>query len=200
MKDWLCFDIEISKTLGQVARELNLRTEGEAFNFPHKCGFAVGVVFNSRTEEYLVFKSAKEMAKYLLENGDFLVSFNGIRFDILCLLNGGVDIDTFLALQHKPHLDLLADFYRRVDGRFRVGLDNMAQNTIGEGKTGNGADAPLLYQSEKWDELITYCENDVRITKQIFWYGSEQGYISYLDNQTNKVCRMDVDWAEKWGG
>jgi DEAD/DEAH box helicase domain-containing protein len=197
MKPYLVFDIEIKKTLGQVATELKLSDERMAFSYPHKLGFGIGVVYNSITDEYLTFNSAKEMAKYLLENGDFLVSFNGIRFDIPCLLNGEVDIDIFLALQNKPHLDILQNFYANVGGRFRVGLDNIAQNTLGKGKTGNGADAPLLFQQGKIEELIAYCKNDVLITKEIYEFGVEQGFIKYWDNQNNALCRMEVDWGER---
>ena len=195
MRPFLVFDIEIKRTPREVARELNLKSEGEAFSFPQKMGFGVGIIYNSTTEDYLVFQSAKEFANYLLRFDGLLVSFNGARFDLPVLLDE-IDIDTFRALQTKPHLDILQYFYFRVGGRFRVGLDNLAQNTIGRGKTGNGADAPILLREGKMTELVAYCKNDVEITKAIYEFGVEQGYINYLDNQTNKVTKMKVDWSE----
>jgi len=198
MKSWLCFDIEISKTPKQIMAELGLKEEKEIFNYPHLLGFAVGVVYNSLTKEFLTFNSAQEMAKYLLTNGDFLVSFNGRRFDIPCLLNG-VDIDTFNQLQLKPHLDLLKDFYDNVQGRFRVSLNNIAEQTLKRVKTGNGANAPVLFQEGKWDELVDYCKNDVEITKEIFEFGCQFGYIYYYDHMNQRKEEMSalyLDWTE----
>lgn len=193
--NYCVFDIEISKTIGQVARELNLKTEGEAFGFPHKLGFSVGVVYSSTTKEFLVFQSAKEMAKYLLNFDGLLVSFNGIRFDLPCLLND-CDIDTFLWLQKKKHLDLLVDFYNNVKGRFRVSLNNIAENTIGKVKSGKGADAPLLFQQGKMDELIDYCKMDVQLTQEIFEFGCQKGYINYYDFQKGEKDEMPVTYLD----
>lgn len=194
--DYCVFDIEISKTIGQVARELSLRTEGEAFGYPHKLGFSIGVVYSSTTKEYLVFQSAKEMAKYLLDFDGLLVSFNGIRFDLPCLL-AEIDIDTYQWLQKKKHLDLLADFYNNVKGRFRVSLNNIAENTIGKVKSGKGEDAPLLFQQGKIGELIEYCKMDVQLTQEIFEFGCQNGYINYYDSQKGEKDEMPVaylDW------
>lgn len=191
--DFCVFDIEISKTLSQVARELSLKSEGEAFNFPHKCGFAVGIVYSSKTKEYLVFNSAKEMANFLLRFDGLLVSYNGKRFDVPCLLND-CDVDTFLAIQQKPHLDILAEFYKSVKGRFRVGLNNIAENTLKKSKTGKGEDAPLLFQQNRWDELVEYCKNDVVLTKEIFEFGCQVGYISYFDKEAGVIDEIPVDY------
>jgi DEAD/DEAH box helicase domain-containing protein len=193
--DYCIFDIEISKTIEQVARELSLKTEGEAFNFPHKCGFSVGVIYSSKSKEYLVFNSAKEMAKYLLDFDGLIVSFNGRRFDIPTLLND-CDIDTFLWLQQKKHLDLLADFYNNVKGRFRVSLNNIAENTIGEVKSGKGADAPLLFQQGKIGELVDYCKMDVQLTLEIFEFGCQNGYINYYDSQKGEKDEMPVTYLD----
>jgi DEAD/DEAH box helicase domain-containing protein len=197
MIPYLVFDLEIKRTLAEVAKELKLKDEKEAFAYPHKLGFSVGVIYNSISEEYLVFQSARDFAKYLLRFNGLIVSFNGARFDLPVLLDE-IDIDTFRALYNLPHIDILQHFYLGVNGRFRVGLDNIAQNTIGKGKTGNGADAPLLFQQGKMEELIAYCRNDVEITKAIYEFGYEQDYIQYLDIQNNKVCRLEIDWAEHY--
>jgi DEAD/DEAH box helicase domain-containing protein len=193
--DYLVFDIEISKTPKQIMAELGLKDEREIFNYPHRCGFAVGVAYNSLTKEYLIFKSARDMAKYLLNFNGLLISFNGRRFDIPCLL-ADIDIDTFQALQQKPHLDLLAHFYNKMDGKFRVSLNNISENTIKKVKTGNGANAPNLFQQGKWDELVDYCKNDVMLTKEVLEFGSANGYIFYQDNQTGRVEEMSCDYAD----
>jgi DEAD/DEAH box helicase domain-containing protein len=138
------------------------------------------------------------MADYLLHYDGILVSFNGVRFDIPCLLSG-CDIDTFLALQKKKHLDLLADFYDCVQGRFRVSLNNLAENTLKQTKTGKAEDAPMLYKAGKWDELIKYCTADVRLTKALFEFGVAKGYVLYYDTQKGELDELSArysDWLE----
>ncbi len=193
--DYLVFDIEISKTAQQVMKEAGLKDEREIFNYPHRCGFSVGVVYNSAINTYKVFRSAKEMAKYLIDNKGLFVSFNGKRFDLPCLLNE-IDIDTFRELQSRDHLDILADFYQRVNNKFRVSLNNIAQATLKKSKTGTGASAPALFQQGKWDELVAYCTNDVMLTKEIFEYGVHNGYITYYDSQNGVHDEMWVSYSE----
>jgi len=193
MQPYLVFDVEVKRTTDEVAKELKLMDGLSAFNYPHKLGFSVGVVYNSVTDEFLAFQTAKDFADYLLKYNFLLVSFNGIRFDLPVLLDE-IDIDSYRELENRPHLDILQDFYIRVNKKFRVGLDNLSMNTLGKGKIGNGADAPLLYQEGKFDALIEYCRNDVLLTKEIFEFGYEQGYIQYYDNFKGGVCRLEVKW------
>lgn len=193
MQPYLVFDVEIKRTIEEVGRELKLVDEKFAFNYPHKLGFSCGVVYNSVTDEFLAFQSARDFADYLLKYHILLVSFNGVRFDLPVLLDE-IDIDTYRELVNRPHLDILQDFYVRVNKNFRVGLDNLAMNTLGKSKTGNGADAPILFQQGKIDELIDYCRNDVVLTKEIFEFGYEQGFIQYYDNFKGEVCRLEVKW------
>lgn len=193
--DFCVFDLEISKTIAQTAKELGLRDEREAFSYPHKMDMSIGVAYSSTDKEYHSFLSAKLMAKHLLDSPGILISFNGKRFDLPVLLCD-CDIDTFLGLQKKKHLDILADFYDLVHGKFRVSLNNLAQNTLGKVKGGNGADAPLLFQQGKIDELREYCQMDVQITREIFEFGAANGYVRYFDSETGKVEEMPVKYAE----
>lgn len=197
MIPYCVFDIEVAKTLTEVAKELNLKNEKDAFAYPHKMGFGVGVVYDSISDQFFIFNSAKEMAQFLLHFEGILISFNGKRFDFAVLLDG-IDIDTYNVLQGLPHLDILQDFFRGVGGKFRVGLDNIAKNTIGRAKTGNGADAPILFQQGKMDELIAYCKNDVILTRDVFLFGWGHKYIMYWDAQKSIGQVMPVDWSQAW--
>lgn len=197
MRPFLVFDVEIKKTITQVAKELGLSDERKAFAFPHKLGFSVGVIYNSITQEYLVFQSAREFADYLLRFNGLIVSFNGKRFDLAVLLDE-ISIDDYNLLQLLPHLDILQDFYRKVDGKFRVSLDNVAQNTLNKAKTGNGANAPIMFQQGKMDELVEYCKNDVAITKELFEFGWTKGYIYYWDSIKGAQDEMSIDWSEQF--
>jgi DEAD/DEAH box helicase domain-containing protein len=195
MRDYAVFDLETAKTTKEVQQELDLDAEGKAFGYPHRMMFGCGIVWDSKQKLFVPFKKADEMADFLLGFDGVLVSWNGRRFDIPVLLPF-IDIDVYNRLQAKPHLDMLQDFYERVQGRFRISLDNCAKHTVGVGKIGDGADAPLLFKQGRWEELLEYCKVDVSITKRILEYGLEHGHIKFWDKFENQVVRMPVGYEE----
>lgn len=195
MREYCVFDLETAKTTKEVARELDLDREGHAFKYPHRMMFGCGVLYDSRKKEYIAFKRAEQMASYLLNFKGVLVSWNGKRFDLPVLLPY-IDIDVYDKLQAKPHLDMLKDFYARVNGRFRVSLDNCAKHTVGAQKTGSGADAPRLFKEGKWKELLEYCRVDVELTLKILQYGLKNKHIKYWDTHENEVNRMGVSYED----
>ena len=194
MKHYCAFDIETAKTCKQVQDELELPDERDAFKYPHRMGFGVGVVYDSKTKEFTEFKKGQDMVKFLLDFDGVLVSYNGKRFDIPALLPY-MDIDVYNKLIRKPHLDLLENFYARVNGKFRVPLDNIAKHSIGTQKIGSGADAPLLFQEGKIKELMEYCKVDVAITSRILEFGMKNGHIRFWDKYKSKVVELPVNYV-----
>lgn len=188
------FDLETARTTKEVQNLMKLPDERSAFGYPHQMNFAVGVLWDSKEGEFYGFRDAKMMAQHLLSFKGLLVSYNGIRFDIPVLLPY-IDIDDFFALQKIPHLDMMAEFYKNVNGRFRVSLNNIAKETVNAEKSGSGADAPMLFKEGKFKELFDYCKQDVLVTKKVFEYGVKEGHILYQDRHLNRRVRMDVDWA-----
>jgi DEAD/DEAH box helicase domain-containing protein len=57
-----------------------------------------------------------------------------------------------------------------------VGLDQVCKQTLGVGKTGHGKDAPLLYRSNRWGKLISYCMDDVKLTTDLMLFIEREGY------------------------
>ena len=56
------------------------------------------------------------------------------------------------------------------------GLEAGCQSTLGEGKSGHGADAPIMYKSRRWGKLISYCMDDVRLTAELSSFIDKNGY------------------------
>jgi len=71
------------------------------------------------------------------------------------------------------------------DGSF--GLDGLAEGTFGLHKTGHGANAPILYQQGKYAELLEYNLNDVRLTKKLFDFIQEYGFVV---DRSGRVVRI----------
>jgi hypothetical protein len=101
---------------------------------------------------------------------DFVVGFNSESFDDkVCAANGirvrtNYDIlrETYKAKDWDPYPETFDDKYKG------YGLDALAFATLGERKTGSGASAPIWWQLGEKEKVIEYCENDVRITKDLF--------------------------------
>lgn len=62
--------------------------------------------------------------------------------------------------------DLMLACQRRLG--HRVHLDEAARNILGEGKSGDGAAAPMLYRAGRHRELVDYCLKDVELTARIW--------------------------------
>jgi len=119
-------------------------------------------------------KSAEEEAP-MLESlneyfGDFLchqlVTFNGRKFDLPFILARAMVHDITLTYRFpvgydKNHADLR-------DILIEGSLDYWATLILGEAKNGSAADVAGLVEENKWDELSTYCENDVALTVKIW--------------------------------
>ncbi|MBU6389561.1 ribonuclease H-like domain-containing protein [Patescibacteria group bacterium] len=120
-----------------------------------------------------------------LEQAALIVGFNNHGFD------DQVCAAYFPEMPKVPSFDILEEVYNNLG--FRIKLDNIAQATLGEGKSGDGLKAIKLYREGKIDELRSYCLDDVRITKEIYDYGKLHGRISYSDLQGVKQVSIDFN-------
>lgn len=118
--------------------------------------------------------------QYGLNVTDILVGFNNQSFDDKLLKANG-----FIIPEHVINYDLLAEIWEGVGlGREFVypthagfGLDAICKaNGLGE-KSGDGANAAILWQKGKHQEVIDYCENDIRLTRKLFDLIQETGEI-----------------------
>ncbi|HVA19345.1 MAG TPA: ribonuclease H-like domain-containing protein [Solirubrobacteraceae bacterium] len=114
--------------------------------------------------------------KRVIERSDILVGFNNLAFDNKVIeACWGPDLQLPEGWQAKCY-DLLVEiwgaaglppqFHPRTHGGY--GLDAMAMENFQTHKTGNGALAPAMWQRGQLGEVIDYCLNDIRLTKQLF--------------------------------
>ena len=115
-----------------------------------------------------------------LHGVDVLVGFNNQSFDDKLLKANG-----FVIPESVINYDLLAEIWEGAGlGREFVypthagfGLDAICKaNGLGE-KSGDGANAAILWQKGKHQEVIDYCENDIKLTRKLFDLIQEKGEI-----------------------
>jgi DEAD/DEAH box helicase domain-containing protein len=102
-----------------------------------------------------------------------VVSFNGEGFDFRVLSAYG---DT--TWLYRDSVDLLK-ISKKVLGH-RVHLDSVAKATLGKDKTASGLDAVAWWRSgdpELRQKVIDYCKVDVAITRDLYFFAKEKGYL-----------------------
>jgi DEAD/DEAH box helicase domain-containing protein len=120
---------------------------------------------------------------------DLIVGFNLKRFDYRVLQPYAAK-----PLASLPTLDILEELHNLLG--FRLSLGHLTEKTLGECKTGNGLLALEHYRAGRWEELEAYCRQDVILTRRLFEFGAEQGYLIYQHRQGSLV-RVPVEWHEK---
>jgi DEAD/DEAH box helicase domain-containing protein len=145
------------------------------------------VLYDSSEEEYLSF--AEEEVEGLVERLqelDLVVGFNIKRFDYR-VLQGYSDF----AFAGLPTLDLLQEVHRRLG--YRLSLNQLARSTLGEPKSGNGMQALTWWRRGEIERIEAYCRDDVRITRELYRFGRDNGYLLFT-NKAKKLVRLEVDW------
>jgi DEAD/DEAH box helicase domain-containing protein len=128
-----------------------------------------------------------------LERADRIIGYNSNGFDIPCLQSYYPGDLTKL-----PSLDLLFELQQRLG--FRIKLDDVAQATLGMGKTGHGLQAVEFWKKGEIDRLKSYCLQDVKVTRDVYEYALEHKEVKYTDRmgqvQTVPLPLDPVDTSE----
>ena len=148
----------------------------------------------AHTEEdgFLTFTEANvsELIE-LLKGADLVVGFNHVRFDYEVLSAYSPE-----RLSALPNLDILLHVQAALG--FRLKLDHLAEFTLGRKKSGHGLDAARWFREGKMDLIERYCRDDVAITRDLYRFGLEKGFLLYR-REGQGVSKIPVDWRQGIG-
>jgi hypothetical protein len=170
------FDLETQKLAHEVGGWRNIR----------KMMLSLGVAY-SDAEGFRTFTedNVSELIE-MLKAADLVVGFNQMGFDYEVLA-----AYTRENLRALPNLDILA-VVKEVLG-FRLALDHLAQFTLGKKKSGDGTMAATWFREGKMDLLQQYCQDDVAITRDLYEFGKENGFLRY-QRKGGTVAKVSVNW------
>jgi DEAD/DEAH box helicase domain-containing protein len=94
-------------------------------------------------------------------------------------------------LQFLPTLDIMEDLFRTLS--FRPSLDSVARGTLGDSKSASGLQAVAWWRSGELDKLAEYCKIDVDVTRRIYIFGCENGFVQYITRLGSKQ-KVKVNW------
>ncbi len=174
-------DVETKKTFDEVGGY-----------FPERLGISfVGVCvregFNGKGEMQSYYEADLPKLFPILEQADVVIGFN----------IDGFDMPTFTDyyqgdINRIPTLDLMGRI--KTSAGHRIGLDAVAQETLGIGKTGDGLDAIKYYQTGQLDKLRDYCLQDVAVTRDVYDFGLQKGFVKFK-NKWNRLIECPVDFS-----
>lgn len=187
---------EGSETVGAMSHAIvfDLETQRSAedvggWEHRDRMGLAVGVVYDLDRAEFRVYTERQVDALISdLVRARLIVGFNVRRFDF-DVLRAYADLD-WNAL---PALDILECIHRRLG--FRLKLDHLAQETLGERKSADGLQSLAWFKAGEIERVIEYCKQDVLLTKRLYDFGRQHGYLLYRDIQ-GRAVRLPVDFDE----
>lgn len=179
-KNLVYFDLETQRGKNDVGGWQNARM----------MGMSIGVTYSTQRGGYRIY-TENEVGELLteLQRADCVVGFNTHGFDFKVLSAYSV-----FDLSQIASLDLI-ESVRQTLGK-PIGLDALAQETLGIGKTGDGMDALRWWKEGKLAQIAEYCCYDVKVTRLLHEYGVAYGKVFYKNNITHKREPVAVQWLK----
>jgi DEAD/DEAH box helicase domain-containing protein len=150
-------------------------------------GLACLALYDCARNEYHVFDEFQiDDLKQRFAKTDTVVGFNILKFDNNVLATYDIKIEP------GKCYDLLLEIARAAgtpNDYSGLSLGAICKANFNTTKSGNGADAPKLYQFGNYGELFNYCLADVRLTKQVYDRIHETGHI--INPRTGKWIRVN---------
>lgn len=153
-----------------------------------RMGVSVAVLYDSGTDAFTAYSQERipELGTALAA-APLVVGFNLLRFDY-AVLEPHAPGFSFRAL---PTLDMLLKIHEQLS--YRISLDNLAQATLGTPKSADGLQALQWWKEQRLDEIEKYCRADVAITRDLYLFGRQNGFLLFT-NKAGKSVRVRTEW------
>jgi DEAD/DEAH box helicase domain-containing protein len=147
-----------------------------------------GVTWSSESDDFKVYWE-KDIPALIVElkSAGRVIGFNIKGFDYEVLRPYAPNE----RLQFLPTLDIMDELFHSLS--FRVSLDSVARATLGESKSASGLQAVEWWRSGELDKLASYCKVDVNVTRRIYDFGCENGFVQYYTRLGSKQ-KVKVNW------
>ena len=172
------FDVETQRSAAEVG----------GWHRADRMGISVAVLYDSVSDSFKTYLE-KDIPHLIrdLQTFDLVVGFNNKRFD-----NRVLSAYSVFNLASLPTLDIMEIITNRLG--YRLSLDRLAEHTLGVKKSANGLQALQWYKEGRMEEIINYCRQDVKITRDIFLFGLENRYLLFK-NKAGSIVRLPVDFS-----
>jgi len=155
---------------------------------PSKLLLACGVTWSSEQNDFTVYWEDDVQALIAeLKSADRVIGFNIINFDYQ-VLKPYAPNENFRGIRS---VDMLQDIFRTLN--FRISLDSIAKATLGATKTADGIKSVEWFRNGELDKVAEYCKADVDITRRVYEFGRDNGFVHYYSKLGSKL-KVSVNW------
>lgn len=155
---------------------------------PSKLLLACGVTWATERNDFSVYWENDVQALINeLKLADRVIGFNIISFDYQ-VLKPYAPNENFRGFHST---DMLQDIYRSLN--FRISLDSIARATLGTTKTADGIKSVEWFRNGELDKVAEYCKADVDITRRVYEFGRDNGFVHYYSKLGSKL-KVIVKW------
>ena len=147
------------------------------------------VVYDVDQAKYYTYveENVQDLIRHL-KASSLVIGFNSLRFDY-----GVLQGYTSFKLQSLPTLDLMADLQKKLG--HRLSLAHLAQHTLGGAeKSADGLLAVQWWREGKYDQVIVYCQMDVKLTHDLWKFGRDNKHILFAHKQSGEILKCPVQW------
>ena len=201
-KKILAFDIEIAKELPDdfddfkanrplgVSCAAALTDEGE-LTIWH------GGKQEGKYTEQMTEAEVSEMVDYLwdmIQKGYQIYTWNGLGFDFDILFEESGEDERCKQIA-RSHVDMMFNFFC-IKG-YAISLDKASKGMGLEGKTKgmDGALAPKMWREGRYDQVLSYVAQDVRVTLGLAQQCDRKKQVRWTSNRgRDQVCRLPNGW------
>ncbi|MBU0546134.1 ribonuclease H-like domain-containing protein [Patescibacteria group bacterium] len=177
MPNEVIFDIETQNSFADVENDFK------------KLKISVVSIYRYETDAYESF-AENELGRLwpILEKADRIIGYNSEHFDLPIMNNYYLG-----ELSQFPHLDLIVKIKDSLG--IRLKLKDVAEATLDNvTKSADGLQAIRWWKEGKIDEIKKYCEQDVRVTKEVYEFGRDNHQLFYK-TLTGEVLPFGVDFS-----
>ncbi len=172
------FDLETQNLFQDVGGRQNIA----------KLKVACAVTWSTERNDFAVYweKDVPALVNEL-KSATRVIGFNLHGFDYQVLQPYAPDI-RFASI---PTLDLMLEIQKILG--FRLSLDTIASASLGQGKTADGIQSVEWFRNGELDKVAEYCKADVDVTRRVYEFGRDNGYIFYKSKLGSKL-KVAVNW------
>ncbi len=175
-RHYLVLDIETQRLVQEVG----------GWDHVDKLGISVACAYDSKTDQYLSFLE-QDLPKLIeLCEERLVVGYNIRGFDLPVMVPYGLN------LKRVDAFDIMYDLEALTRQRF-LKLEHVARGTLGTGKSADGLMAVEWWKTGQIQKIIDYCMQDVKVTRDVFQYGRQNGFVKLQRSEEN-ITSVPVQW------
>ncbi len=175
-RHFLVIDVETKKLVQEVG----------GWDHVDKLGISVACAYDSKTDQFLSYTEDKLGDLIDLCEERLVVGYNIRGFDLPVMAPYGL----------KPHkldvFDIMYDLQALTRQQF-LKLEAVARGTLNAGKSADGLMAVEWYKTGQIQKIIEYCLQDVKVTRDVFQFGRQNGFVKIQRSEAN-ITQVPVQW------